>query len=196
MGHIKSALELALERTSGISSDRESLNQKTLKEEGMKLLQYAQDHPDENVADKIAKFPKDQQKFVREGLAQVLLARVKLPSNELALPDTALLDRCFRALVPDIQQVSEVIRQFGEFAGSYINDRKQLYTALVEQYGPVLRQKEQQIAAQTGQRVRLAPEQDPEFQKYYKQNLERLDEQYGQGVQQAKAVLEEALRKA
>ena len=52
-----------------------------------------------------------------------------------------------------------------------------------------MREKEQQIAQQTGRRVKLDPASDPEFAKVLNQNLQRLQQQYSQVVEQAREQL-------
>jgi hypothetical protein len=196
MGQIKSALELALERTQNIQGDKSSLEAKELKEEGMKLFQQILEQPDLDPMKKIDQFPKEKRSLVLKGLFQVTLNRIKLPNNELSLQDLPVLERAMASLVAKPKVASEIRNHLEELFSQYLGDRDQLVEAVIQQYTPVLRQKEQQIAQQTGQRVQLTPEQDPEFQKFLKKNLDRLDQQYQQGVDTLREQLTQMFEKA
>ena len=186
MAHIKSALELALERTKDIAGDKGSLKAKTLKEEGMRILTSIIEQPDFDAAAKLETFDPEDRAQVRDGLFQVLLQRIKLPATELAIHDLPAIERGLTAVLPKKAPIKGLAEELAGIYKQYIADKKQLFDAVVEQYTPVLRQKEQQLAAQTGQRVRLTPEQDPEFQKFLKKNLDHMDENYNTGLNQLK----------
>lgn len=196
MGQIKSALELALERTQNIQGDKSSLEAKELKEEGMKLFQQIIEHPDFDPIKKIEQFPKEKRSLVLKGLFQVTLNRIQLPNSELALQDLPVLERAMASLVGKPKVASEIRTHLEELFSQYLGDRDQMVEAVIQQYTPVLRQKEQQIAQQTGQRVQLTPEQDPEFQKFLKKNLDRLDQQYQQGTDHLRDQLTQLFEKA
>ncbi|MFW5718125.1 MAG: DUF6657 family protein, partial [Spirochaetota bacterium] len=68
----------------------------------------------------------------------------------------------------------------------YLDTKNQLTERLRQQYEPRLRQKEEQIAQQTGRQVRLDPANDPEFAQALNENLQRLQGQYAQVIDQAK----------
>jgi hypothetical protein len=187
---IKSALDLALERTKDIPSDKASWQAKETKERGMKLFSQVYDNPDFDAAGEISKAPKDQQEHLRSGLFQTALSRLQLPQTDVALQDLPAVSRAIIAAGAKAAKVNTLIEQLSQLFQRYLEDREQLYTAVVQQYTPVLRQKEQQLAKQTGQKVTLTPEQDPEFQKYFKQNLDQLEQQYQQVVDQSRQELQ------
>ncbi len=195
MALIKSALELALERTKDIAGDKQSLKAKQLKEEGMRLFTSIMEKPDFDARKQLETFPKDDQPILREGLFTVLMNRIQLPSSELALGDLEAVERGLTALMPKEKHLKDLRAQLEEFYSQYLADREQLYDAIVQQYAPVLRQKEQQLAAKTGQRVTLTPDQDPEFQNFAKKNIDRLDSQYNESINQLKEQISQFFHK-
>ncbi|KGE71251.1 DUF6657 family protein [Spirochaeta lutea] len=190
MAMIKSALDLALERTKDIASDKASLRAKETKERGMRLFSQIYDSPDFDAAQEITKAPKEDQEQLRRGLFQTALTRLQLPQTEAALHDLPAVTRALIATGAEASAATQIMDQLQSLFDRYLQDRDQLYNAVVQQYTPVLRQKEQQLAQQTGRKVTLTPEQDPEFQKYFKQNLDQLEEQYQQMVDQARSQLQ------
>lgn len=190
MATIKSALELALERTKDIVGDKTALKARSLKEEGMRLLNSLIEDADFDPAKKLASYAAEEGQAVKDGLFQVIMARLNLPSNDLAIQDLTAIEKGLAALFDGKNPFNGFATELGGLFKQYLEDRSRLYEAVVQQYEPVLRQKEQQLAQQTGQRVRLSPEQDPEFQRFYKKNMDHLDEQYSQQLSQIKEQLE------
>ncbi|NCN05582.1 MAG: hypothetical protein GW949_08115 [Spirochaetales bacterium] len=191
MALIKSALELALEKTKDIQGDKTSLLARSYKEEGMKLFHQLSENADLDIEKRLQEFSEEQLTSVREGLFTVVMNRIQLPSSELATADLLPIERALSALMPKKKEIKGIKSQLEEFYTRYLEDRDQLHQAIMEQYAPILRQKEQQLGAQTGQRVRLTPEQDPEFQGFVKKNVERLDSQYNDGINALKEQLEQ-----
>ena len=60
-------------------------------------------------------------------------------------------------------------------------------------YAPRLRQKEEEMARKTGQRVRIDPNSDPEYVGLLRRNLVMLEERYGGVLAQVKGEIESML---
>ena len=73
---------------------------------------------------------------------------------------------------------SEILSQIKELLDQFQQDAIQLKTAIIQQLGPRLKQRAEQMAAQSGTAMRYVMERDPEFVKVMNQNLEKLREQY------------------
>ena len=89
MAIIKSALEIALERSKDVEADRESLEVSRFVTEGKKLaskfLAEAEAQEEVDLKGEIEKFDPKPRKSVKEGVLQALLANLTLPVDEMAL---------------------------------------------------------------------------------------------------------------
>ena len=190
MGKIRSAWEIALEKTENIQVDREKLK---LEEDIKKARRAAgaflndEENKGESLEDDLNAIGND--KAVREGVKLTVLQNLTLPQ------DTVLTDRYERltALVALIAgQTSQAVKLMGQITGfcrQYPEHRKQLIDQLKEQFAPMAEQKAAQLRAQYGQDVPVSLENDPEFLKLAQTQLDRLSKQYNDTLEGAKAQL-------
>ncbi len=189
MAHIKSALELALEKTEGIKINKEDIKLKEIQNKGRSMASeflFGNGATAEKLSETIGKYKKREKEAFREGVAKTFLSNITLPKNGNF---TELIDRItegLSVLTKDKKQINIFMEQLKSFFSKYMENREELTEAAKAQYQPRLRQKEQELARQTGQQVQLTPEQDPEFMDFLKQNLARLDEQYSMSLKQFK----------
>lgn len=189
MGHIKTALELALERTAGLKADHSGIQQAEARKAGRSLAAAFFENGDEAAFKKgLSAIPEGEGRNAREGAAESALSFLQLPRDKDALPP---IDRIAAALAvisggKGEKQIRTLLEQAKAFLSRYHQDLEQLEKALVQQFGPKLRQKEQVIARRTGQEVRIDPRRDPEFQGFFAKNLAQLKGQYQGALDQAK----------
>ncbi|MBN2874719.1 MAG: hypothetical protein JXM71_06450 [Spirochaetales bacterium] len=195
MSMIKSALEIALERTKDIKADPKALAINEARQEGKKLAGEYLNAPDEvDFAELFSKIAKDKKEYVREGAFDVFAARIQLPLSTLASPETELapLAAGLKALntVPfGEKKMQAIFDQLGGFLSQYLEDAKRVEEAIRKQYAPRLKQKEQEMSARMGRPVRIDPMNDPEFAAFYKQNVGQMRAQYQDALDKAKADL-------
>lgn len=192
MAQIKSALELALERTRDIKGDKEALESKKFREEGMKIAARAQEG-EADAAAALAKYSGKEREWVREGLRSVLNQAVALPSGESAIDRLRLLAPLFHALSSRPEEIDGIINELADFLGQYLGQKDQLLEAVRKQAEPKLRQKEEALYQQSGRRVRLTVESDPELSKYLSMNLDKMNAQYEQALEGIRAEIRNLL---
>lgn len=192
MALIKSALEIALERTKDMKADPRARKAFELRQEGQKLAgEFLSDPGSVDLEARIKALPKEDRGVLRSAIFGILASRIQLPLTKAGMhPETLdALARGFTALAsspfPD-KRIGSLLKQVGDFLARYLEDAASLDAALRKQYEPKLRRKEQELAARTGQAVRLDPLSDPEFINLYQQNLGRLKAQYQSALDQAK----------
>ncbi len=196
MAFIKSALEIAMERTKDVKSDPDTIKSDNLVKEGQKLASDYLYNTDINKTDlekKIKSFSDDNKKFFIEGLKKAFLSNIRLPKTD-NFED--LLDKITEGLslfTADKKNTAIMVEQIKQFFSQYLENRSQLIEALKQQYAPRLMQKQQELAKQYGQEVTLSPDQDPEFMELLKSNLLKLETQYGDSLSKAKEELEKIL---
>ena len=194
MAKIKSAWEIALERTENIQIDREKLK----KDENIKkarLCAGAYLNDEENKGESLV----DDLKAINDDDAVKKALKLTALQNLTLASDTVLTDRYERILYlislccGSNQNIMELANQIVGFCKQFPEHRKQLVDQLKEQFAPMLSQKAAQLKAQYGQDVPVSLENDPEFIKIANQQLERLQKQYDETLAEAKAQLEAAL---
>jgi len=199
MALIKSALEIALEKTQSMKADPAALMAYEARQEGQKLAgEYLNDPASIDLGKRIKDFPKEKQAVLRAAIYGVLSSRIQLPVTKNGIPAETLeaLSKGFAALAAapfSDKRVREIVQQIGDFLNRYLEDAGSLDAALRKQYAPKLQRKEQELAARTGQSVRLDPLSDPEFVKLYQQNVSHLKAQYQAALDQAKSDLGQIL---
>jgi hypothetical protein len=194
MGKIKSAIEIALERTESIKSDKSGIEERELRQEGKKLAStFLQDPESVNVDKAIKSYGKEKGNMLKEGFVEVLLSHIQLPAGRENGDTLEKLQKAFQAVSPGLlggeRKISSMFQQLKGFLDKFISDLAQVEKAIKTQYAPKLKQKEQELSRRMGQEVRLDPMQDPEFLSFYKQNMGKLKEQYQQALDNAKEEL-------
>ncbi|MBI9106699.1 MAG: hypothetical protein JEZ04_08135 [Spirochaetales bacterium] len=195
MAEIKSALEIALERTEGMETDRSKIAAKQLKIEGRKAAIAFLD--DKSTAKDIVKALKqhkgDEQTAFKLGAVESLLSCVKLPTDEGYKDVFEKASEGLAVISDSPSEVKQMLTQLSQFFDQYIQNRDQMEKQLMAQFEPLLKQKEEAAFAQTGNRRSIDPLDEPEFQKIYSQNMGNLSKNYSEALTQAKDQLKQFL---
>jgi len=195
MAPIKSALEIALERTKDLKADTKAIAANEARQEGKKLAGEFLANPAEvDFAGRFSKVPKEKKDSIREGAFEVFTSRIQLPISASTDPvaDLSPLIEGFKALsaIPfGEKKMQGIFDQLGGFLKQYLDDAKQVEDAIRKQYAPRLKQKEQDMSARMGRPVRIDPMSDPEFAAFYKQNVGQMRAQYQAALDKAKVDL-------
>jgi predicted phage-related endonuclease len=191
MSKIKSALELALERTAGVEVDKEAVRKDEYTRKGKSAAgKYLGNPKSLSLSEKVETLKGDEQIWFRNGVIETLLANLTLPRYESDLSRFPPIADALKSLAKkkgaEAENLTYLLGQYDELFKQYLQNVLQLEEQLKTQWEPRLRQKEQQLKQQTGQAVRLTPEQDPEFAKVLTDELARLDAQYAEILSKGK----------
>ena len=189
MSEIKSALELALEKTEDVQGDPKSVEMHEHKQTGKRLVTKVIDGESIDLAAELGRYEGDKRRWVEQGFFEVLVMNVKLPSDELELERIRRLQKGFQAVIRDKEQLRELFRQLDSLLGQYVENRREMIEGVRRQFEGRIRQKEQELQRQTGTAVRLDPASDPEFTQYLRENMNRLQQQYTGVLDQVKEQL-------
>jgi hypothetical protein len=189
MAEIKSALEIALERTKGVEADKEALAANQYITEGKKAVSRYLSEDNVDLKQALAGYGGKETAWVKEGIFKALSANLKLPYDELALVATRKAGKGFAALVNDPKKLGRLLVQMEQFLADYLQERHRLVEAVEKKYTPMLRQKEEEMSRQMGARVKIDPAMDPQFQKLLRDNLALLEERYGEVLEQVRQEL-------
>ncbi|GHT84428.1 hypothetical protein FACS1894137_07450 [Spirochaetia bacterium] len=196
MGRIKSALELALERTESVKGDKGSIDQFEAKQRGKKLANAFLDGAlsAQNSKDGLegelkrtlgSDVPKEEAAALKQGIFDVLIAQVTLPATKDDEKRIEAAGKGLAAVVAD-PQFGMLYKQFLQAISQYLGEMAQYDEAIRRQYAPKLRQKEEELARRYGRAVKIDPFQDPEFLAFYNQNMNALKENYQALVDQVR----------
>ena len=98
MSVIKSALEIALERTQNVEANKEALEANTYATEGKKAVSKFLSEESVDLKKLLDGFDKKHLAHVKEGAVQALLANLKLPADEMSLLQSKKAGKGFHAL--------------------------------------------------------------------------------------------------
>ena len=185
MGVIKTALEIALEKTESVKSDKSSIDQYEMNQKGKKLANTFLSG-DVNLQAELKKLPKEQKNSLKQGIFDVLVTQIALPDGN---EGQSRLEKACQGLaeVIDKNEFSAIYRQFLQITGQYLQEAAQYEQAIRQQYAPKLKQKEDELSRRLGREVRIDPLQDPDFIAFYNQHMTALRGNYEGIVEQIKA---------
>ena len=189
MGKIKSALEIALERTESVKGSKDSIEQYKSKQKGKRIANEFLEGSVKTLEEEIKKQSADGQASFRQGLFDVLISQLTLPvvKEDIKRLETASHGLC---TVINEKHFVETAKQLRQIVTQYLDEAAQYEQAIKRQYAPKLRQKEEELSRRLGRPVKLDPFQDPEFAAFFNQNMNTLKENYQAAIDQ---VREEAL---
>jgi hypothetical protein len=190
MGKIKSALEIALERTESVKSDKGGIALFEAKQKGKKLANEYLEGAIKSLDNEIKKEPSGAQESLKQGIFDVLLSRLALPAVKDDLKRIESAGAGLAAVIAN-KRFAGIVKQFNELMIQYMDESAQYEEAVQRQYAPKLRQKEEELSRRMGRQVKIDPFQDPEFLAFLNQHTNALKGNYQAAVDQ---VREEALR--
>ena len=198
MSKIKSALELALEKTADVEVDKEAVRKDEFIRRGKSLAgKYLSGSESIDLAGELAALKDEEQAWVKEGMLDTLLANLTLPRYETDMARLPVIAEGLKSLGAhrgaDAKNLEYMLGQYSELFKQYLGNLDQLEEQLKAQWEPRLRQKEQQLRQQTGRDVKLTPDQDPEFTKVLAEELSRMDAQYGEVLTQGRTEIRKLL---
>ncbi|MDR2257637.1 MAG: hypothetical protein LBE14_00655 [Treponema sp.] len=177
MGRIKSALEIALERTESVKSDKASIDLYDAKQRGKKLANEFLADPDIKLEEEFKKAPKDQAASLKQGVFDVLISQIALPGSPEDAPRVEAAGKGLQKVI-DNSRFAALYKQMTQAVSQYLDQAAQYEEAIRRQYAPKLRQKEEELSRRVGREVRIDPFQDPEFIAFFNQNINALKGNY------------------
>jgi hypothetical protein len=193
MAHIRTAVEIAMERTQGVKSDRTGAEREEAKRAGRVLAAKSLDSPGEtDVRKELAAFKKPLDAAAREGAAEAFLSRIQLPRDKASVPafDAVASGLAAAARSPGgDKRAAAIVKELSGFFSRYLEDVSRVEEGLKRQYAPKLKQKEEELARRTGQDVRIDLRRDPEFIALVSKAMGQVKGQYQDALDRAKEEL-------
>lgn len=194
MGRIKSAWEIALEKTADLKVDTKKINHDKIFKKGSQITGSYLNNIDYTIEEFKEAFNQEEDKrTLIEGISKIVLIGVKLPDNELYEEKIEKLKEICLVVQPDSETIPTIFEQMIEFFRQYKNHQEQLIDQMKQQFAPSIAQKEAQLRQQYGPDFKLQPEQDKEFMKLLNDNLSKLDDHYNNSLKDVKENIEREL---
>lgn len=194
MAKIRSAWEIALEKTQDIQIDKDRLQREENINRARRLagsyLNYDEDMDEARLSGEYSKIASLD--GAREGIRATILQNLTLPSQEV-LADRYERIRTLCSLISDNPMADQLMTQIVGFLKQYPEHQRQLVDQLKERFQPMMQDKAEKLRQQYGQDVPVSIERDPEFLKLAQQQLDAMRGQYEQMLGEAKARLEAML---
>lgn len=194
MARIKSAWELALEKTENLHVDLDKIKKDNTIKLGRKICGLYINDIDFSMEKFKSVYEKETDKTnLKEGIINSLLINLSLP-KDLSF-DTTIdkIVEIIEFLKDDSDELAGTLNQIKEFFKQYLNHQDELVNQMKEQFAPVLKQKEEQLKQQYGADYTYSAEQDKEFMKLLDDNLQKLVAQYDETLNNVKDKIKQDL---
>ncbi|MCR5732195.1 MAG: hypothetical protein K6G51_04580 [Sphaerochaetaceae bacterium] len=187
MSKIRSAWEIALEKTEDIVIDKEKMayDEDVKKVRALAGAYLNDDEPANEVIQKIEALEKN--KALHEGLKTTIIQNLNLPQESVLTDRFERLESLAR-LISNNTEALQLLSQVIGFLKQYPEHKKQLIEQLKQQFAPMMQQQDGEMAGFGGN-----IESNPEFLKIAQQQLEKLLKQYTDTLEDAKNQLREIL---
>ena len=194
MARIKSAWEIALEKTENLNVDMDKINKDKQVKLGRKICGLYINDIDYTMDKFKGDFERStDKKSTKEGIISILLLNLSLPKNTNFEPTLDKIIDIISYLKEDSDELVNTINQVKEFFKQYLNHQDELVKQMKEQFEPVIKQKEAQLQQQYGEGFTYSAEQDKEFMQLLDENLKKLDQQYNETLDNVKSKIKEDL---
>jgi len=184
MGVIKTALEIALEKTETLKSDKNGIDLFEAKQRGKKTAN-AFLAGKVNLDEEIKNTAEGQRESLKQGIFDVLLSQIALPTDKNDEKKLETLGKGLGIIINN-GRFSILFRQLADFFANYLQEAANYEQAIRQQYAPKLRQKEEELSRRLGREVRIDPFQDPEFVSFYNQNMNAIKSNYEAVIEKAR----------
>lgn len=184
MGVIKTALEIALEKTETLKSDKSGIDLFEAKQRGKKIANAfiaGKVKLDEEIKNTV----EGQRESLKQGIFDVLISQIALPADK---NDEKKLETVGKGLgiIINNSRFSNLLKQLTDFFANYLQETANYGQAIRQQYAPKLRQKEEELSRRLGREVSIDPFNDPEFVSFYNQHMNALKKNYEGVIEKAR----------
>jgi hypothetical protein len=196
MAIIKSAWELAMEKTENLQADPKKIKKEQLVKEGRQLAATFLmdiDATKEETVKQYASYAGEERDSVKEGMVITFLSNLSMPRSAAYKESFSKVLELGEIIGDGNEELKEMLGQLEGFFSQYLENQEDLIERMKQQFAPHLQQKQAQLQQQYGPNFTLRPEQDPEFMKLLDKQLGQLDEQYTNILNQVKDQIKQIL---
>ena len=195
MALLKSAWEIALEKTENIEADPEKIRRDMTLNEGRRLAGSFLSDPENDgsqLEQAYRSAKRDDKPLLKRGLASTVVLNVALPQSPDYEQRIAKMRHIAEIIDGSESDTVQLLGQIGQFMGKYLQARDSLLDRAKQQYAPMYEDKKERMIQKYGKTTNLPLDQDPEFIQLLQKNYNQLSNQYQQVLEQAKEQLKQA----
>jgi hypothetical protein len=194
MALLKSAWEIALEKTANIEADPEKIREEMAFTDGRRLAgSYLTDLENDGkvIKNEYETASDEKKEILKKAFGTTILLNIALPQSEEY--EQRIEKMIYIATIIDGEQgeTTLLLDHVGQFMGKYLNARDSLLERAREQYEPHWQQKRERMMQQYGKADGVSLDQDPEFINLVQKSFAQLSEQYQQVLDEAKEQIKE-----
>lgn len=181
---VKSAIEIALERSAKINVDPEQIRKIELKKVATKFLNEFYDNSEYTLIEKLGICEKEERGSFLELCEQILLGNIEIPVNDKAHVFVARSVEILLEIKGD--QAAQFLNHIGKVLEHYKMQKNEILERLKQESGSTRERLQSQLRQQLGANVSLPPDSDPNYLKTKEKMLGQLSQQYCQELEYLK----------
>jgi len=189
MAEIKSTMEMVMERAARIAARAQApVADDEREKEGMRAAAGFMAGEDADLLEKVTAAGAAGREVLR-GMVSVFLRNIILPRSDEQMESAS---RAMAGLLHLAGNNAELLAFFSEMKkmfDQYQATRKQMREQLEEGFRRQVEQLEGELTRQTGMAMKVEPSQHPRFQEEWHRVLDQLNGQYGQALEDQKAMI-------
>jgi hypothetical protein len=188
MSEMKSAWEKAMEKVEKLGKlSEEELRQLEYKPTGSKLAAKYLQETDYNLDAELTKYKGTGiRKYVLQGAQEIFLYSIFLPKNEHDMQTVKRAMSGLRLLKENKNLLDTILDRITNLLDYYRQARQQTYLQFKKDFEAKLQEANQVMQQQLGAKVRIEPEQHPQFQEEWRRINSQLDAQYEKVLEEHK----------
>jgi hypothetical protein len=188
MSEMKSAWEKAMEKVEKLGKlSEEELKQLEYQPAGNKLAAKYLQETDFNLDAEMTKYKgTGVRKYILQGAQEILLRSIVLPKNEHDMQTTGRAISGLRLLKENKKLLDTIIDRINNLLNYYEQARQQTYLQFKKDFETKLQEAKQTVQQQVGAKVRIEPEQHPQFMEEWRRINSQLDAQYERALEEQK----------
>jgi hypothetical protein len=175
---IKSALEIALEKSKNIKISEKDIERENCIEAGKKIAGQYLTQKNYDLISALKSYKRESKKYVLESIESVFLSDIVLPRNKETKKDIRKVLEGIVAIKEDKQTVSYICGEIEQFLDSYIKTIEEYYRQLKKEFQRQFETARKEMESQLGMKVKIDVESNPEFQKQFREIVSQVDSQY------------------
>ena len=188
MSEMKGAWEKAMEKVEKLGKlSEEELKQLEHQPAGNKLAAKYLQETDYNLDAELTKYKgTGVRKYVLQGIQEIFLRNIVLPKNEHDMQTTRRAMAGLRLLKENKNLLDTILDRITNLLNYYGQARQQTYLQFKKGFEAKLQETNQAMQQQMGAKVRIEPEQHPQFLEEWRRISSQLDAQYEKALEEHK----------
>ena len=194
MAEIRSTLEMVLERAARMEAKATGdLVSQEKEKDGMRLAAGYLRGEQVDLPAALEKCSAAERPHVKKGMVTALLRNIVLPRKEEEVPAGEKAMQALMEIGRGNGELAQVFAEMKSILERYLSHKEQLKKQLEEQFSQQMMMMEQNLAQQTGMKMKLQPSQHPKFAEEWQRLQTDLNDQYGRAVEQYKEFIAKQL---